>query len=339
MVMAELCRPHSILPVSRSAAGRAMERATTLVNRFTDQHSRDYPGHLTVITFAALYLVVLALIGRQPQSGKPVRNQAILIGIAVPVGFAAIAVAIFHRALFPQSPLLASVAVIQPINQSEFAELDLQVRLQSTRAHELALGYRGAAPGFQSVANNGGYRLTPPPPPAKHETWIFEQGASTRLQPQDAVPYRVYSARGRDIVDFRIDAHYQAESGLRFENLSGRTISSLWAFAGNTAVELGTVEDGQTINIQLGENQTLDQPGADWRDRLHASQDNGEIVVAAYQALLNGELLEGFNRAAGSELLLAGVTTNPWQSTAIEDLDRIDLSLIAMRINTRANTQ
>ena len=312
-------------------------RALSLPNRLTRQRATDYPKHTTVIVFATLYLVVLALCARQLDAMPHFRRWRTLLLLAVPFTFTLGAVGLFHRILFPQSPALASVAVIEPIDNSVMARLQLELSAYSTRAHPLGIRYTGATPVLQTTSDP---LLGNRPIDADQEmtlaTWIFEQGNTTAAQPLEAIPYAVFSAEGKDIIDFEVSGSYQAGALLEFHNSSGRAITDLWAITRDKVFELGAVADDQTITATLSAGTTPDtgmpRDRHQWRDKLQDTHDGSSVAVEAVKAILSGEYGNRLSEDSATSVLLVGFTTNPWTMDNAK-WNHIDLSMMVWRIH------
>lgn len=324
-LMYRVLQPRAVESVTLIDAQDHPSTETRLLDQLVAQRAVDYPGHLPVIAFAALYLVVLVLLVRRPSADQASRLGTHAVAFTVPMVFVAAAAGLFHRVLFPQAPMLASLALVEPLDNSTLAELDLHIRLQSTRTDPLRVDYGGVSPQFRAVANTDSrYTTQAPPPPA---TWIFEQDTTPAITPHAALPYRTYSAQGNDIVNFDVDVQYRADSGLELRNRSGRTLTGLWAFTRGGAFALGTVADGETARLRFDENQVQ----SNWRDQLRTSHDG--VAVAAFDALLNGELSRRIRRDSDADLLLLGFTRSPWQGHDTAKRDNLYLSIVAWRLD------
>ena len=327
----------------------------SLPNQLTRQRAIDYPGHATVIVFVVLYLVVLVLSARQRESSPHSTRRTTLLVCAVPIAFSAAAIGLFHRMLFPQLPALASVAVIEPIDNSTMARLDLEFSTYSTRSHPLGIRYTGADPALRvaSVAPVSNRPLIADQEAAL-ATWTFEQGNATGAQPLDAAPYTVFNARGKDIIDFAVSAHYQSNAKLEFHNTSGRSITDLWAITRDDVFELGAVADGQTVtaslNTDIAQNadiaqstdiaQSAEMPTGkgmardrhQWRDKLQDAHAGNSAPVAAVNAILDGRFGTHFSQSSQRSVLLVGFTSNPW-TVNNANWNHIDLTMMVWRIH------
>ncbi|MEM6985655.1 MAG: hypothetical protein AAF499_03870 [Pseudomonadota bacterium] len=326
-VMYRLLQLRTVQPATLRDPGDRQSAATTLLNRLTEQRSLDYPRHFPVIAFAALYLAVLMFFVRKLSTEVTENTRTYALAYVIPLMFAVAVAGLFHRMLFPQAPVLASLVLIEPIDNSTLAQLDLHIRLQSTREDPLTVNYSGVLPNFRAVANSRNNRRTQAT--SQPATWIFEQGPTPTIKPLDALPYRQYSAQGKDIVDFDLDVTYEAGSVLELRNRSGRVLTGLWAFTQSGAIELGTLEDGETASLKLDESRLRSQAQSDWRERLRRSHD--AVSVAVFDALLNGELSSRIHRNNNTDVLLAGFTSSPWQGRKTDKRDNHYLSLMAWR--------
>ena len=327
------------------------DHSPSLPNRLTRQRAIDYPGHATVIVFVALYLVVLVLSSRQRDDPPDSQRWSTLLTYAVPLVFSVAALGLFHRMLFPQLPALASVAVIEPIDNSSMARLRLELSSYSTRQHPLGIRYTGATPTLQAAAIP---LLRNRPLIADQEmalaTWTFEQGRGAR--PLDAMPYTVFSAEGEDIVDFAVNAIYHDSASLKFHNRSGRTITDLWAITRDEVFELGAVADGQTVTARLGTGmaqgtgiaQSEEMPVSkamarnrhQWRDKLQDAHGGSSVPVDAVKTILDGRFGAHFSQDSEGSVLLVGFTSNPWTMDNAK-WNHIDLTMMVWRINQQGS--
>jgi len=343
---------------------------TPVLNRLTRQRAIDYPGHPTVIAFTAFYLVVLALYSRQnnipqtttpqtttprgntPRSNTQHRNNRIgamresddtllsrsgktLQVYSIPIIFSLGAAGLFHHLLFPQSPSFASVAVIEPIDNSTLARVQLELSSHSTRDHPLDIRFSGVAPMLRAAAVSP-FRNRPITADQELATWIFDQGTTVGARPLNAFPYEVFSAHGSDIIDFAVSATYQANASLEFHNSSGRTVTDLWAITSDHVYELGAVADGQSVTDEL--NSGMPRERHQWRDKLQDAHSGSRVPVAAINALLDGNYGAQLSEDTDTSVLLVGFTSNSWVMDASSKRDHVNLTILAWRIH-QAGTQ
>ena len=191
------------------------------------------------------------------------------------------------------------------------------IRDSSTRAHPLGIRYTGATPVLQTTSDP---LLGNRPIDADQEmtlaTWIFEQGNTTAAKPLEAIPYAVFSAEGKDIIDFEVSGSYQSGALLEFHNSSGRAITDLWAITRDKVFELGAVADDQTVTAALSAGTTLDtgmpRDRHQWRDKLQDTHNGSSVAVEAVKAILSGEYGTRLSEDSATSVLLVGFTTNPW---------------------------
>ena len=325
----------AIKPIALAQRRASSVAPAPLLTQLTGQRAFDYPGHATIIAFVAFYLVVLALFAHQ-RDGRSFYGRY-LIAFAVPIAFALGAIVLFHRVLFPQSPTLAAVTVIEPLADSAFARLKLRLRVHSTLAQPLAIDYGGATPALRAVS-------VPVPNKQRNKTdedttvatWIFEQGTQSSARPLTPQTYTVYSAEGTDIVNFSVRSSFRRtdDAAVEFHNSSGRNITQLWAITRRDVFALGAVADGQTINAPLTQVTGMPRERYAWRDAVQDANAGSDLPVAAIEAILRGEFGAQFGRGSDTDtsVLLIGFTTNPWTVHTESPWDRIDLTMMVWRI-------
>ncbi len=337
--MYRLLQLSAVKPVMLQDRQSGDNAASQILNRLTRHRAIDYPGHTTVIAFSAFYLVVLALYSfqsntRHSSNSPHVFNGNTLLAYTVPVVFSLGAIGLFHHLLFPQSPSLASVAVIEPFDNSTLAQIQLELGLHSTRDQPLGISYSGASPLLRAAASPlPGNRPITIDQEATVATWVFDQGATTGAQPLDAFPYTVFSAYGRDIIDFAVSAGYQADATLEFHNTSGRAITDLWAFSRDNVFELGAIADGQSVALDLSSGMPRER--LNWRHRLRDAHSGSRVPVVAVDSILDGDFGARFNQDSDTSVLLVGFTGNPWVTLTGSKIDHVNLTMMVWRIQQR----
>ena len=326
--MQRVAKLSMVSPVTLQHDVSADQRRKSAMSRLMREQGPDYPNHATVIAFAAFYLAIVALYTRRDN------NRNYLLAFAIPVGFSAAAVALFHQILFPQTSTIASVAVIEPNTNSSTALLHLTLRAQSTRPDPLEIHAIGANPLLRPAATTPNQRYTAIGP--RLEPWVFQQGATPTARPLQARAYTEFKAKGSDVIDFAVSADYQANGVVEFHNRSGREITHLLAVTDNQVFNLGSVISGDTAEQTLSTGMPLGQ--AAWRYQLRNQHPAGDAAVAAVTAILAGEFGAHFTQPTAAAVLLLGFTSSPWLIDNTKGHSHIDLSLMAWKIDQRTDS-
>lgn len=326
--MQRVAKLSMVSPVTLQHSESTDQSRKSALSRLMRNQGPNYPPHATIIAFAAFYLAIVALYARAEHG----RNY--LLALAIPVGFSAAAVAIFHQVLFPQTSTIASLAIIEPNTNDNTALLNLTIRAQSTRPDPLEIRAVGANPLWRPATTTPNLRYTAAGP--RLEPWVFQQGAAPSARPLQARAYTDFKAQGRDVIDFAVSADFRADGVVEFQNRSGRDISHLLAVTDNQVFNLGSVFSGDTTAETLGTGMPLGQ--AAWRDQLRNQHPAGNAAVAAVSAILAGEFGAQFARPTASAVVLLGFTSSPWLIDNTNGHRHIDLSLMAWKIDQHTDS-
>lgn len=237
--------------------------AANPINELLELQSRNFPQHSLVLLFLTLYLGVLATGYRLKTTSGTMRYLLPFAGWAAPVLFAPAAWFLFGPVLFDRGTSVAVVAVIEPLGNSPYARVQIDLGIHANRdgvdylqdidlvfaarvsAHQLrvvndeandtmTLSYAGSEPALHaakySTDNDAGSNSQ------RHRasSWIFRGDAPRTVTPSSARRYTLHQLKGEDVIDFRLHA-----------TIDHKTI------------------DQQTIDQQMIDQETLDRTTSD----------------------------------------------------------------------------
>jgi hypothetical protein len=268
--------------------------------------STNFPSYATALFFLALYLGLL-LVGY----GLPMRRLrplSALWGWAAPVLFAPAAWLLFGPPAFPRGATAVAVAVIEPLPDSIYARLDLDLGVYSNRSGALRLEYHGAEPVLYPPRTAQG----------RVEDWVLGDGPRRFLEPRDRRRYVLHALEGEDVIAFHLDAAvHDGPMGPRLvlDNASGRHLEDLWLVFGGYAYELGSVAAGARVDRGLTRRAHGVEVGdASWRRVLRppAGVPADALVPARIVLEQRSQRAHGGYPGPGRALLL-GYTASPLQ--------------------------
>jgi hypothetical protein len=319
-----------LAPAATATTGAADAVTESPVHALARLESRNFPSFVAVFFFLALYLGVL-LAGRRSSAREGrLRRLAPLLGWAAPVLFAPAAWLIFGPATFPRDPTALAVAVIEPLPDSPYARLKLDLGLYASRSGALRFEYRGAEP-----------LLYPPRRAlrAGNGNWILGEGPRRFLEPRDRRRYVLHAIEGEDVVAFRLGATVRDESEgpyVILDNASGRTVEDLWLVFDGYAYPLGNIADGARVERGLTRRaHGVEVGAASWRQVLkpparEPAQDLKPTRVALERR--SQEMGEAGDPGPGHALLV-GYTPNPLQPAgASASWPRRERAVVAFQI-------
>jgi hypothetical protein len=205
--------------------------------------SANFPSHATVLFFLALYLGLLLAGYRLPVRGTRLTS---LWSWAAPVLFAAAAWLLFGPPTFPRGATAVTVAVIEPLPDSIYARLELDLGVYANRSGALRLEYRGAEPVL--------YPSRRAQREGNAEDWVFGEGPRRFVEPVDRRRYVLHTLEGEDVIAFHLEASVHDEPmgpRLVLDNASGRALEDLWLVFGGYAYELGSIAGGARVERGL----------------------------------------------------------------------------------------
>jgi hypothetical protein len=161
---------------------------------------------------------------------------------AAPLLFAPTAWLLFGPAAFPRGATAAAMALIEPLPDSNYARLGLELGMYSNRSGALRLEYRGAEPVLYP------HRQTQRQ--GKVEDWVFGEGPRPFVETLDRRRYVLHVLEGDDVIAFHLEASvYDETAGPRLvvNNASGRTLENLWLVFDGYGYELGSMAAGARV--------------------------------------------------------------------------------------------
>jgi hypothetical protein len=291
-------------PVAAMSFSASEPGVATGLTELIRAEAPDFPASSIVFLFLILYLGLLLAGYAIPLSGARRRWLAPLWGWGAPILFAPAAWLLFGPSAFPRGPTAAAVALIEPLPDSGFARLGLELGVFANRSGRLHLEYRGAEP------------VLYPHPQAlregKLQDWAFGGGPRPYVEPLDRRRYVLHALQGEDVIGFRLEASVQAEAGgprLTLSNASGRSLDDLWLVFDGYAYGLGSVGAGERIERRLvASSDGMEAGASSWQNLLKSHAGAGPAWT-----LLQRRLQDAGRSAlpAGGQALLIAHTSNP----------------------------
>ena len=293
--------------------------------------STNFPSPATVLYFLALYLGLLLAGYRLSVRGTRRRWLAPLWSWAAPVLFAPAAWLLFGPAAFPRGATAVAMAVIEPLPNSIYARLGLDLGVYANRSGALRLEYRGAEPVLylprqaQREGNVG--------------DWVFGEGPRRFLEPLDRRRYVLHALEGEDVIAFHLEASVHDETmgpRLVLDNASGRTLKDLWLVFDGYAYELGSIAAGarverglirRTHGVEVGE--------ASWRRVLRPPPGVPARMLAPTRIVLERRSQETgeIGYPGPGYALLIGYTESPFRPAgASAGWPRRERALVAFQV-------
>ncbi len=272
--------------------------------------SPNFPSHATVLLFLALYLGLLLVAYRIPMGRTRLRALSSLWSWATPVLFAFAAWLLFGPSVFLRGATAMTVAVIEPLPDSIYARLELDLGVYASRSGAQRLEYRGAEP------------VLHPTRKAQREgnagDWAFGEGPRRYFEPRDRRRYVLHALEGEEVIAFHLEASVHDEPmgpRLVLDNASGRTLEDLWLVFEGHAYELGSIAAGGRVERRLTRRAHGVEVGErSWRRVLRPPAGVPAQLLAPVRIVL-----ERNSRKAGGgypgpgQALLMGYTASPLQ--------------------------
>ena len=317
-------------PLPVTASGAPEPGPATPLMELIRIEAADFPASSTVFLFLILYLGLLLAGYAIPVSGARRRWLAPLWGWGAPIVFVPAAWLLFGPSAFPRGATAAAVALIEPLPDSGFARLELELGVFANRSGRLRLEYRGAEPVLhphRQALREG-----------KVPDWVFGGGARPYVEPLDRRRYVLHALEGEDVIAFRLDASVHAEAAgprLVLNNASGRSLEDLWLVFDGYAYALGTVAAGARIERRLvASSHGVEVNAASWQNLI---KSHGEAAPA--RMMLQRRLRDpgGAFPGAGYALVIAR-TSNPLRPAgASAAWSHLESALIALRLAVAAS--
>ena len=294
-------------------------QADSLVADVIREQPKGVPGHGAVFVFLALYLGILASVYRLALSDMARRSLPWLCW-SMPLAFAPIGYFLFGPAFFPQGTTMIALATIEPIADSPYGRLRLDLGVYANRGSDLRFDYAGAEPVLLPVRRTTPATAARPgsaqseSTPARVERWVLYEDERA-LRPLDRRRYVLHLLRGYDLVaDDLAGSVTQTDTGLRLwlRTDPGRALRDAWLIVGRHAYPLGALAAGAELTRDF--NAELDALGVRdiVRQRTQTGADPGIFTRRAEKTLLNNLLEEvGKQEKHRQGALLFGFSSGP----------------------------
>jgi hypothetical protein len=317
------------LPATASSASEP-ELATPLME-LIHAGAADFPASSTMFLFLALYLGLLLAGYAIPLSGAQRRWLAPFWGWGAPILFAPAAWLLFGPSAFPRGATAAAVALIEPLPNSGFARLELELGVFTNRSGPLRLEYRGAEPVLyphRQALRDG-----------KVQDWAFGGGPRPYVEPLDQRRYVLHALEGEDVIAFRLEASVYAEDmgpRLVLNNASGRSLDDLWLVFDGYAYALGTVAAGERIERRLvASSHGIDAGASSWQNRLKSHAGAGPAWTLLQRRL--HDMGSSALPAPGHAWVIAH-TSNPLRPAGSSAAwSHLESALVALRLKVAAS--
>jgi hypothetical protein len=318
------------LPPAASAAAAAEPGTETPLAALIRAEGARFPPASTVFLFLALYIGLLFAGYALPVRGARRRTLAALCGWAAPVLFAPAAWVLFGPAAFSRGATAAAVALIEPLPESGYARLGLELGLYANRSGTLRLEYLGAEP------------VLYPHRQARREgrttDWVLDAGPRPYVEPQDSRRYVLHALEGEDVIAFRFDATVHAEPAgphLSVHNASGRALDALWLVLDGFAYAIGPMAAGARLERQLiAATDGVRLTSTSWPDVLDTPARDTSHASAA--RLMLQRRFQGAGESAfpqpGHALLIATVPGPLRPAGASAEWSHLQRAVLALRV-------
>jgi hypothetical protein len=298
------------LPPVEPASYRPPEEVS-VARTVIEKQGAGFPDHIIVVLFLGIYLGLLAVAFILLPEIQGSRAPPAWLPHAAPLLFAPLAFLIFGPLLFPKGAVAVLASVVEPFPNSAYAELKLDLGLYANRDHRFRFEYAGAAPVFRLLQGESGGDGA--------SGWAYNGGSSTSLEAPAADAYHLRLLKGRDVIDFDLEASgEETEGGIHFRvrNSSGRPLDRVWAIYRSRAYSLGSISGDEALDRALSaEGSSLPLQDRAWTAFLRetAASDTPSRPRGVEEAVL--DLAVGEARRAelglGDRALLLGFSSNP----------------------------
>jgi hypothetical protein len=312
---------------SLSAVDSALEDPLPALIR---AESADFPSYVFVLLFLAFYVGLLLAVYPRSERERQLRAIAPLWNWGAPALFALAAWLLFGPVVFPRGGSWIVVGVIEPLPDSPYARLDLDLGVYANRSGALRFEYRGAEPVlYPRPVQRGG----------DVGNWVFGEGPQPYLEPSDRRRYVLNALQGEDVIAFDLKASvYDETMGPRIvlDNASGRSVEDLRLVFDGYVYELGSVAAGGRSERRLTRRTHGIEAGkASWRDVLKPSTSTpSQILEPARIVLERRSKVAGENGYPGpGHALLVGYTASPLRpADASANWPRRERALVAFQV-------
>jgi len=291
-----------------------------------------FPTHATAFFFLALYLGLLLAGNRLSAGGTRRHGLEPLWTWAAPLLFAPAAWVLFGPPAFPRGATAVAMAMIEPLPDSIYARLALDVGVYANRSGALRLEYRGAKPVLRPSRQARREGIV--------EDWVIGEGPLRFVEPRDRRRYVLHALEGEDVIVFHLEASLRDEikgPKLVLDNASGRALEDLWLVFKGYAYELGTIADGAQVERRLTRGaQGIELGAASWLRVLSPPRgapaqglEPARIALERWSQSVGERGIPGPGRA-----LLIGYTAGPLRPAgASADWPRRERTLVAFGVS------
>jgi hypothetical protein len=317
-------------PVATASSSAAEPGLATPLMELIRAEAQNFPASATVFLFLILYLGLLlagyAIPARRPRH----RRLASLWGWGAPLLFASAAWLLFGPTAFPRGATAAAVALIEPLPDSGYARLGLELGAYANRSGPLRLEYRGAEPVLyphRQALREG-----------KVPDWVLGAGPQPYVEPLERRRYVLHALEGEDVIAFRVDAAVHDEDmgpRLVLNNASGRSLEDLWLLFDGYAYEVGSIAPGARIERRLiASTHGIEMRAGSWQEVLKTPR-----LAAPTRTMLQRHLQQADSAGLpgpGHALLIAH-TSNPLRPAgASATWSHLESAVVAFRLAVAA---
>ena len=299
--------------------------------------AREFPSHAVVVFFLTLYLGWL-LAGQQlTVGGKWQRCLAPFARWAAPLLFAPAAWLLFGPAMVSRGATAVTMAVIEPLPDSIYARLGLDVGVYANRSGAWRLAYRGVEPVWY------------PPRQLQHdgeaEDWVLDGGPRPWIEPADQRRYVLHRLQGEDVIAFYVGAAVSDEREgprLVLDNASGRQLQDVWLVFDGYAYPLQSLASGARVERQFTRHTHGRAVGeAFWHKLFTPNEHISERMLVPARIALESLAQRAGDAAypAPGHALLVGYTGGPLQPAGVSaGWPRCEQALVALQIAVQPAT-
>ena len=325
--MRALWLEHLQLTRTRIAAANDESPAESALPALIRADARRFPSHAAIFLFVTLYLGVLLAACRFAVRDTRF-SQRIAVGVWIaPLAFAPAAWVLFGSAASQRGAGAAAMALIEPLPDSIYARLDVDLGLYATRSGALHYEFAGAEPIWSRPRRAG----------MAQEDWLLGEGPRGFIQPSDPRRYVLHALEGVDVIPFHLELSVrEARNGphVVLYNASGRPVEDAWLVLDRYAYPLGSIDDGARLERVFTRAQGVEVGAVAWRPILDRSARNSRLDTTPTRiALERWSRRTGEADSARRGALLIGYTTSPLRPTGDSaNWSRQERTVLAFRV-------
>ena len=289
---------------------------------------QEFPEPVSVLVFLILYLGILATGYRLAAIAKTHRKVLPWLTWASPLLFAPLAYLLFGPLLFPKGAAAVILATIEPMPDSPYAQLHLDLGIYSNQKSDLRFEYEGVEPVFRSAR----------PAPPQTENWVFHEGPRRFLQPEDQREYVLHLLTGQDIIHYDLNGSVaESKTGLqlRLRNESSRFLSNAWLIIGDRAYPLGSIPVDAEWLRDLDADTSIERYKISRSEAFSGLSQQAEKILFEHTLAALGQepnaILLGF---APSPLRVSGATRSWLRTESALVILRLPLTRLANGLTT-----